>query len=299
MLAPNFFIVGAPKCGTTALSEYLREHPAVFLSRPKEPNYFAEDLPGIRYATTLREYQRLFQNRKPRHKAVGEASVWYLYSSVALQRIHSYNKDARIIVMLRNPVDMIRSLHGNMLYAFNEDRTDLADAWRLQELRHRGFELPKNCFEPNLLQYAAIGRFSEQVERLLGIFPRNQVYFSILDDWIADARREYQAVLDFLGLPDDGRSFFPKINVQKGHRFQLLGSLLLRPPAAARALWKKLRLLTGPSISLPLEYIIRMNSKARSHPPISPEMSQALKTCFARDVVNLGRLIERDFTHWF
>ena len=61
MTRPNFFIVGAPKCGTTALSEYLREHPNAFLCQPKEPHYFATDFPTHRYVTKEEAYLKLFR----------------------------------------------------------------------------------------------------------------------------------------------------------------------------------------------------------------------------------------------
>lgn len=298
MTEPNFFLVGAPKCGTTALSEFLRNHPAVFLSRPKEPSYFADDLPGIRYATTLEDYLKLFAGRKPEHAAVGEASVWYLYSEQAIRRVHDFNPDARLIVMLRNPLDMIRSLHGNLLFAFNEDRADLAEAWRLQDRRRRGEALPARCFEPRLLQYAEIGCLGAQVQRLLSVFPRDQVHFIVFDDWLADPGREYRAVLDFLGLTDDGRSHFPAVNVQKQHRWPLLGSLLLSPPAPARAVWRKLRTLTGPRILQPVEALIRMNAKAGASAPLSDDARQLMIAGFEHDVVRLGQAIGRNLTHW-
>ena len=86
---PDFFILGAPKCGTTALSEYLRRHPRVFVSRPKEPHYFCADFdyyyaPGQR---TEEHYLRLFAEADEGHLAVGEASVWYLYSEDAARNI--------------------------------------------------------------------------------------------------------------------------------------------------------------------------------------------------------------------
>ncbi len=298
MNVPNFFIVGAPKCGTTALSEYLRDHPNVFMSRPKEPHFFADDLPGTRYVITLPDYQKLFASRAPQHTRVGEASVWYLYSSNAIQRIRDFNRDARLIVMLRNPLDLIPSLHGHMLFAFNEDCGDLADAWELQDLRRRGENLPAKCFEQRLLQYAEIGRLGAQVNRLLGVFPYRQVHFVLFDDWTFDPEREYRSVLKFLDLPEDGRSQFPKVNVQKQHRFPLLGSLLLRPPKPARAMWRKLRSLTGPGISTPIEYLIRVNAKTAPPTQVTGDMKRLMITSFEHDIVQLGELIDRNLSHW-
>src|SRR3954467_10896207 len=81
---PTFMIVGAPKCGTTALYEYLQTHPQVFITDPKEPLYFAEDVGAHRNIFKRAEYDALFSEVHPHHKAIGEASAWYLHSAVAL-----------------------------------------------------------------------------------------------------------------------------------------------------------------------------------------------------------------------
>ena len=107
---PNFFIIGAPKSGTTALGVYLGEHPDIFMCDPKEPQYFTFDLPGHRGVRTWEEYQALFPDQDRNVHAVGEASVWYLYSKVAVQEIATYRPDARLIVLLRRPDEMFLKL---------------------------------------------------------------------------------------------------------------------------------------------------------------------------------------------
>jgi uncharacterized protein with GYD domain len=123
---PNFVILGAPKCGTTALSEYLREHPRVFVSRPKEPHYFCDDwdyyyAPGER---TQEHYLHLFDDATDDHLAIGEASVWYLYSTTAARNIAAFDPAMRVIVMVRNPVELVPSLHSQLRYMLDEDEPD-------------------------------------------------------------------------------------------------------------------------------------------------------------------------------
>ena len=120
MKKPNFFIVGAPRCGTTALSEYLRGHPNVFFSQPKEIGFFATDFPGSRVITRFEDYMALFNDVQPDHLRVGEGSVWYMYSREAARNIHEYNPKAKLIVMLRNPVDLVHSLHSQLLLSIDE-----------------------------------------------------------------------------------------------------------------------------------------------------------------------------------
>ena len=112
---PDFFIVGAPKCGTTALYEYLRQHPAVFMPFHKEPLFFGDDLTRRYGRLTLHDYMRLFKDAKPGQR-VGEASAWYLYSRSAAAEIKAYAPDAQIIVMVRNPVDMMYAEHSQVLF---------------------------------------------------------------------------------------------------------------------------------------------------------------------------------------
>ncbi len=123
-VTPNFFIVGAPKCGTTALYEYLRPHPSIFMPRHKEPHYFASDLGTYPFIKTLDDYRRLFDGAGPQHLRVGEASVYYLRSTTAIANIRAFNPDAKLIAMFRNPVEMVHSLHSQLLYVAEENESD-------------------------------------------------------------------------------------------------------------------------------------------------------------------------------
>ncbi len=104
MRKPDFFIIGAPKCGTTALATYLAEHPNIQLSDPKEPHYFCKDLKagGPPVASDKDYVRRFFPGlEESGASAAGEASVWYLYSDVAVRNILRFQPDAKFIVMLR------------------------------------------------------------------------------------------------------------------------------------------------------------------------------------------------------
>src|SRR5215207_9230182 len=93
---PDFFIVGAPKCGTTAMYEYLRQHPSIFMPFHKEPLFFGSDLHHRYGRLTEAEYRALFRAARPDQR-VGEASAWYLYSTTSAAEIHAAAEDARII----------------------------------------------------------------------------------------------------------------------------------------------------------------------------------------------------------
>lgn len=298
MIKPNFFIIGAPKCGTTALSEYLRAHPKVFVSRPKEPHYFSDDL--IRpypYITTLDEYLSLFEKAKPEHLAVGESSVEYLYSSVAVRNIYQFNPNAKLIVMFRNPIDMLYSMHSQMLYDLEEDEKDFQTAWSLQPERAQGRRIPERCRERKFLQYKTIGRIGEHLEKVLQIFPIRQVKVIIYDDFARSPSTLYEDVLKFLGVPSDGRTEFPRLNESRGYRSAWLARLQ-SPPHGITQVVKRLKRALGVNSLGVLKLVGDINGKKISRLPLPPEFRQELANEFRDDIKKLSRILNRDLSHW-
>ena len=298
MREPDFFIVGAPKCGTSALAEYLREHPDCFMCWPKEPLFFCEDLPGVRQIESLPEYLRLFANAAPGARAGGEASAMYLYSRVAIPRLREHFASARLIVMLRSPVELVEAFHAQLLYALAEDQPQLGVAWELQEERSRGESLPPRCPEPSLLQYRRVALLGEQVRRLLEAVPREQVHFVIFDDWVRQPRAEYQRVLAFLGLPDDKRVDFPSVNARRTHRLPLLSRLTQRPPPALTRAGGALKRTLGLERVGILDWVRRANTVPAPRARIAAELRHQMVDTFAEDVALLSALLGRDFGRW-
>ena len=103
---------------------FLSKHPNVFMSPRKEPHYFCDDFPGLLGCASLDEYLALFEEASADHVAVGEASVWYMYSKVAVKNILKFNPDAKFIIMLRNPVDLVYSMHAQSLNSVDENVKD-------------------------------------------------------------------------------------------------------------------------------------------------------------------------------
>ncbi len=300
---PNFFVVGAPKCGTTALSEYLRDHPNIFLSNPKEPYYFADDLYGKileKYVgiASLEDYKKLFVHCTIDHLAVGEASVWYLYSKTAIQNIRKYNKDAKIIVMLRNPVDLLMSLHSQMVYNFQDDVSSFQEAWDLQEKRRRGIGVPKRCWVPSLLQYREVGRLAGQVERLYSIFPEEQVKFILFDEFVKLTKPVYEDVLSFLEIPTDKRTNFPRVNERKVHKSRSFGRFLQQPPYPLRYVWRKLTKVGSHDLSKLIYLLREMNSTSIELERFDAEFRVQLVDEFRDDVEKLSKIIGRNLNHW-
>jgi hypothetical protein len=295
---PDFFIAGAPKCGTTALSEYLRSHPNVLMAYPKEPHYFAEDFGGYRAVEDWEAYRGLFRRRARRHLVAGEASVWYLYSEVALRNIGGRLPDARIVVLLRDPIAMVRSLHTHFLANFYEDQPELARAWELQSERRQGRHLPPRCPVPAFLQYARVARLGEQVENLMQIFPADRVKCILQEDLAADPRATYLDVLDFLALPDDGRHAFPRRNTARANRLDRLAGLVQHPPPAMRRAWRALKGAAGPGVIRVAEGLQRLNTKPAAKVPLDAALRGEMAAEFHSDIARLAALIGRDLSHW-
>lgn len=305
MNMPNLFIFGAPKCGTTALYEYLRTHPNIFLPRLKEPHFFADDFPNYRDIDCRKTYLELFKDCRSHHKAIGEASVLYLCSSVAHKKIHKFNRKAKIIVMVRNPIDIFHSLHSQLLYTFYENEDNFEKAWHLQSDREKGLKIPVTCREPILLQYKKICMLGDQVKRLLCTFPQEQVKIILFEDFKHSTRAVYEDVLAFLELSSDHRSNFPRVNTSKEHRVKWLGRLLIRPPSQIQILRSSLKHefavnYTGVQKAIILfgKSLIRLNTKKTERKDMPVSFRRELEDIFREDINNLSKILKRDLSPW-
>lgn len=301
MSRPNFFIVGAPRCGTTALYQYLRAHRNIFMPRAKEPHYFAEDFPRFRTIDSLERYLALFSSRRGEHAAVGEASVWYAYSAVAIEKIRAFEARAKIILMVRNPVDLVYSLHAQHLYNFDEDEPDFQKAWHLQTDRAKeggGLRIPAMCRDPAFLQYARVGRLGEQAERILARFPAEQVKIIVFEDFQDSPRAVYEQVLAFLEVPPDGRTDFPRFNESQQHRVVWFGRILRSAPAPVRRIVEGVKRATGIADLGIASALRRLNRRTTNREPLAPALRSDLADGFRADVRKLAAILGRDLSHW-
>jgi predicted nucleic acid-binding protein len=230
---PNFFIVGAPKCGTTALYAYLAQHPDVFMSDPKEPHYFGSDL-DFRYRRrpSVEQYQSYFADAGVASR-IGEGSVWYLYSARAADEIAEAVPEARVIVMLRDPVEMIPSLHSQFVYNGHEDLS-LTDALAAEADRAEGRRIPPHANFPRGLLYRRVAAYAPQLGRFLDRFGRDRVHVIVYDDFKADVAASYRDTLTFLGVDAGHRPDFAVVNASKRSRNVAARHLLNDPPEWVR-----------------------------------------------------------------
>lgn len=291
-MKPNFFIIGAPKCGTTSLAAWLSEHTNIFVSDPKEISFFNSDI-DIHVVRNMNDYMYLFKNANDQHIAVGEASTIYLYSLDAIHNILQFNSNAKFVVMLRNPVDMAVSLHGEMLWNGNECFGDFRTAWLSQESRSTGQgTVGPICDTPALLQYKKVCSTGTQVQRLLQQVDIKSVLFIVMDDFIQNPLKEYKRVLEFLCVPYDGRVGFDKHNSNKRIRSRSLQIFVRK----ISDLW---HLLSIPPLPKAFRNSIRrLNTKKHKNETLPPEFRKELVDTFRSEIALLGNVLNRDLSHW-
>lgn len=301
MNKPGFFLSGAPKCGTTALSEYLRQHPEICVSTPKEPHYFCTDFSDrFRIVHSEDEYlSQCFGNYEPEHHRIRvDASGGYLFSEVAIPNILRFNPDAKLIVMVRNPVEVAYALHSTHLITVYETIKDFETAWDMQSVRAEGKEIPEYCMEPRFLQYASVAKLGAQIERLFGWVPESQRMVIVFDDFVADTPAVYARVLEFLGVDTQFQPEFAKVNENAKFVNAWLHKFTYFPPGALMNLVTGAKRLLGVEKLGILPAIRKLNTRLAKRQPLSPAMKARMIAEFSEDIDLLGRLLNRDLSHW-
>ena len=292
---PDFFIVGAPKCGTTALHSALSTHPEVFLPKNKEPHFFGRDL-EVGDGWCIRDeaqYLGLFEERGEARRA-GEASPWYLFSKTAAQEIRAFQPEAKILILLRDPVDLIHSVHLQHLNTANEDIIDLEAALAAEPQRARGELIPPRAPFPKCLAYRSIARLSLQVERYLEAFGEEQVKVLLLDDLRQDEQGFLRTVCRFLDVREDVELELARRNPSRDltsvdlmlkrlhYRTRVISGLQRRAPKAVKSLYR------GAVRLFP----------AKRKVGISPALRAELSLELRGEVARLSELINRDLSSW-
>lgn len=292
---PNFFIVGAPRCGTTALYTYLQDHAQVFMSTPKEPLYFSSN------AMSEANYLTLFNDAPSTAKAIGEGSTNYVFVPGAMERVKAFAPDARIFFVVRNPLEAVPSLHAQNHWTATEDIDDMKEAWDAQAERRAGHRIPAKSAENNgqlatFLQYSDAQMHGRNLTLARQVFSPEQVKVIVFDDIKSSPVDVYESLLAHLGLPSDGRTNFEVKNeaLSHGSGFSLskfaMNSPLVKPvKALARAVGMGNR-----------DYTRKIASKFASNEkaPVDPAFKEMLRDHYRDDVRLLESILGRDLSNW-
>jgi hypothetical protein len=303
---PDFFVVGAPRCGTTFLCRFLARNPQICFSRPKEPHYFTL-LDHEPSASELeRDYlARCFSHFADPHRLLGEGSVSYLYLPGVIEQIHRLNANARFIVIVRNPLEMLPSYHLRMQFLLQEDEPDFGTAWGLEALRARGEKLPKRCLDPRLLMYSEVAKFGVQVERLFNVAGRDRAHVIVFDDIKSDPLGVYKHALEFLGVDYDGQTEFERRFESQIYRHFWLQKLLFAPAKIGGKTFDTLQRSArkynadGTKRKTIIKRITKWNKIPKSPAPLTPQVADQVRETLRSDVMHLSRLIDRDLGYWF
>lgn len=292
---PSFFIVGAPKSGTTSLDYHLNLHPNIFMGK-KELHFFGTDLPLKQDHLTLEKYLQYFKQAN-KNDTIGESSVWYLYSKLAAQEIFNFNPNAKIIIILRNPSEMLPSLHSQFLYNGDETITNFEEALhfdikRLKEkkkIEGKGFVNRPGFFESV--------DYYQMVKRYLDTFPKANVLILKYDDLQTNYLKTYHQTLNFLGL----ESFNPpikKINSNKSIKIQALHNLDKHPPTVLKKLFRTV----VPKKDLRHKIMLtigKYNIKEKPRPALDSNIITFIKTKTKPSLIQLEKLINQDISNWY
>jgi hypothetical protein len=294
---PDFFIVGQPKCGTTALYRMLRSHPRLYMPELKEPHFLARE-PGEqprskRRPVTLEGYLDLFAGASSEQLA-GEASTSYLRSPRAAERIYELNPQARIVAILREPAALLRSLHLQLLQSSVESEPDLAKALELEPER-------RVAGAPGLWQQALLYseqvRYVEQLRRYHERFGRERVLVLIYDDFRADNRGVARAVMRFLEVDDsieiEQAELNPTVRLRSSRTSSLMHDAARARSPLARVARRTARLLPSGVRRRALRAVNR-RLVVREPPAPDGATMRELRLRFAEEVLAAGEYLNRD-----
>ena len=304
---PNLFIVGAPKSGTTSVYEWLKTHPDVYMTPVKEPCYFSRDLAAdksgnfLRYDVDFDRYMALFAEAGEA-KRIGEASTRYLYSKDAPRLIADTQPNAYIVAILRNPVDMIASLHAHKLAGGTEDLPRLEDALAAEDDRHAGKRIPVDS-NPHLATDRDRARFGEQLARWYDTFPPERIHVMVFEELVRDPATHFRRLLEFLEVgPEYRPEAFTAHNPAHGARGGLIRAIGRSRPVQFVA-WRLLPALIGDARTRALSRRIghsKLQRRAAERAQVSPELRERLEAELAPDVARLSELLGRDMAAtWF
>jgi len=298
---PDFFIVGAPKSGTSAIAEYLAAHPDVYMAK-KEMHLFGADLRfGARfYRRDSKAYLEEF-NACNGHRRAGEASVWYLFSKNAAEEIRAFNPDSSIVILLREPIQMLYSLYYQFRCDGNEQIATFPEALAAEDDRRTGRRIARQAYFLQGLLYRETIAYTDQVRRYFSAFGRERVHVIIYDDLATDPAAVYRGLLDFLRVDSSlVRTDFKVVNASKRVRSKALQAVLSEPLLRRAALTIGLRLPRAVlrTLALAETRLWQLNTRSEQRAPLPPELCTQLKREFAPEVERLSELLGRDLTFW-
>ena len=300
MTMPDFFIAGVAKAGTTSMHAALARHPQLFLSRVKEPKFFLSDGPPPRsggpgdvqtygeHVWRRENYEALFAPA-PAGTLRGEATPFYLYDLAAQQRIAREVPDAKLILMLRDPVDRAHSNWAHLWGAGLEKEGDFLTACRLEDAR-------RAAGWADFWHYIAQGRYGEQIENLFTLFPKEQVLILRYRDLRDEPLTTLNTVCSFLGVDRGYDLSVPRENVSPYVEATAVNAVLRALLRNGAKVGHRFPVVARKAARGPILTVLQRHRGAR--PVVSPEHRAALLPEFIDDVRRLEAVTGESYADW-
>ena len=293
MILPNFLIIGAAKAGTTALHNYLQQHPQIYLTPDKETNFFAFEGININFQgigdealkefsiTDLATYQKQFIG-VTNESAIGEACPLYLYHAEAAKKIHHYIPDCRLIIILRNPIDRA---YANYLHLIRDNRETLQNFDRALAAESQRIENNWEWF----WHFTQVGYYTKQIQRYYDLFDRNKIAIYLYEDFVDSPIYLLQNIFKFVGVDND---FVPDLSIRPNKsgkpKSKLLNQLLMKP--------NPIKTILKPLFPAAIRQKIQHRNLEK--PQMSITTKQKLTQLFREDIIACQELIQQDLSSW-
>lgn len=295
-LSPDFLVIGAGRSGTTAVHHGLAQHPQIFVTAHKSPNFFVSQEPipawenshlramASHWVRNLQDYQALFRGASPK-QVKGEVSPVYLQAMRTAERIHALCPEVRLIAILRDPVDRAHAHYWGRRRDGLEVRPTFEEA--VDEELARG-EVPEVAFG----SYLACGLYDRFLEPYYARFPQDRMRIFLFEDLRSDPQALWEDLFGFLGVD---RSLRPQLEGHHGRTGEVPTPWLRQLWTGSVGLRTRLRpLLPAALRDLAGPLILRQVEK----PKLNPDTRQRLLPWFRQDVLRLQERLHRDLSRW-
>lgn len=268
----------------------------------KEPQYFSKDIIAESdrlhpdenqfLYRDLENYLKLFDGAK-NEQVIGETSVQYLFSSMAAKEIREFNPDSKILILLRDPVSLMVSLHKEYYRRTQEDEKDFSKALKLEAERKKGNRVPKHCQAASLLFYSERVKYAEQVARYMEYFDPSHLKVIIYDDYKDDNAGVYRNILEFLGVDPDFVPQMAKRNISGQPRNQKVNTFIMN--SKIKKMMQKYLPIPVYSLFKPLGK--RVLWEKRGVDTLPAQKKEELKTRYKHEVEKISDLLNTDLVH--
>lgn len=306
-MKPNFFLIGASKCGTTALAQHLAKHPEIFMCEPKEPCFFMYakgnpyGWPRDGHPKSKEEYLSLFRDSDA--KVRGEASTCYIYGEHCAAALQEFAPAAKIIAILRNPLERAYSM-----YLFWNQFNPHKDKTNLNDFRQAFFadayvtakagDLDSQKRDTKWLK--DMGYYGRQLRPFYAAFSREQIHILRYEDLLKRPAVSVSNIYRFLGVQQIRATQITRVNETLNPKWRKLYNWLnLDQDSSFRGVCKRVGNLSPLNLHGLRKRLNRLNTASQSLKKIiSPGLRAELMSCYKEDVHLLSTLTKIDFTDW-